>query len=258
MTAVTLHHETTGPADAPPLVLIGSLGTQLSMWDPQVQALSGRFALIRCDVRGHGGSPVVPGPYALSDLGADLLATLDALDIERTHLCGVSIGGMTSLWVAANAPERVARLAVCCTTARFGPAATETYVQRAAAVRAQGLEALADGIVARWFTPGFAATHPERVARFRANLVATPREGYAACCEALATMDLTGELPRIGARTLVIAGAEDQATPPAHGQAIAAAVPGARFACLADAAHLASVERPQPVNQLLAEFFEEG
>lgn len=258
MTAATLHHEAAGPVDAPPLVLIGSLGTRLSMWDPQVHALAGDFRVIRCDVRGHGGSPVPPGPYAISDLGADLLATLDDLDIARAHLCGVSIGGMISLWVAANAPERVARLAVCCTTARFDSAAAQAYRQRAKSARASGLEGLADSVVARWFTPGFAATRPEVVSRMRNELVGTPREGYAACCEALAALDLTDALPRIAAPSLVIAGAEDQATPPEHGEAIAAAVAGARFERLAGAAHLASIERPEWVNELLAEFFEEA
>ncbi len=258
MTAVTLYHAAAGPADAPPLVLIGSLGTRLSMWDPQVEALSARSRVIRCDVRGHGGSPVPPGPYAISDLGADLLATLDALDIARARLCGVSIGGMISLWVAANAPERVARLAVCCTTARFDAAAADAYRQRAATVRASGLDGLADAVLARWFTPGFAESRPEVFARMRADLTATPPESYAACCEALAALDLTGALARITAPLLVIAGAEDQATPPEHGEAIAAEVRGARFECLAQAAHLASIERSQQVNQLLAGFLEEA
>lgn len=258
MTAVTLHHEAAGPADAPPLVLIGSLGTRLSMWDPQVEALSGGWRVIRCDVRGHGGSPVPPGPYAISDLGADLLATLDGLGIARAHLCGLSIGAMISLWVAANAPERVRRLAVCCTTARFAPAVAEAYVERARTVRAEGLGGLADGIVGRWFTPEYAATRPEVIARMRDELVGTSREGYAACCEALAALDLTASLARVTAPTLVIAGAEDQATPPEHGKAIAAAVPGGRFECVAGGAHLASLERSERVNELLANFLQEA
>jgi 3-oxoadipate enol-lactonase len=258
MTAVALHHVVTGPADAPTVVFSGSLGTRLTMWDPQVQALSDRFRIVRCDVRGHGGSPVPPGPYAIDDLGADLLALLQALDARRVRLVGLSIGAMMSLWVAAHAPEHVGRLVACCTTARFGPEATDAYVSRAAAARAHGLADLADGVVARWFTPEFAATRPDVVARFRAELIATPREGYAACCEALAALDLTGLLGRITAPTLVISGADDQATPPSHGEAIAAAVPGARFVCLDAAAHLGSVQQPERVNDLVAAFFEEA
>lgn len=258
MSPVTLHREIVGPPGAALVVFTGSLGTRLSMWDPQVQALSDRFEIVRCDVRGHGGSPVPPGPYDIAELGRDLLAVLDGLRTRRAHLVGLSIGGMMSLWVAAHAPERVGRLVVCCTTARFGADAVETYRARAAAVREAGLDAVADGVIGRWFTPGFAAAHSEVVDRFRAGLVATPSEGYAACCEALAGLDLTGALGHIAAPTLVIAGADDLATPPWHGEAIASAVPGARFECVSRAAHLASVERPEPVNALLAEFLEEA
>lgn len=258
MIPVALHHEVAGPPDGPVLILIGSLGTRLTMWDPQVAALSDRFRVVRCDVRGHGGSPVPVGPYAISDLGADLVALLDTLAIERAHVCGLSIGGMTSLWVAAHAPERVHRLVACCTTARFEPGAAEGYLGRARLVRTDGLEDIADAVIGRWFTDDFAAARPEVVGRMRADLIATPREGYAACCEALAALDLTAELGRIAAPTLVIAGADDVATPPAYGEAIAAAVPGARREILADAAHLANLERPEQVNQLLTEFLKEA
>jgi 3-oxoadipate enol-lactonase len=224
------------------------------MWDPQAQALAHRFRVVSCDVRGHGDSPVPRGPYSIAELGADLIALLDRLEVQRAHLCGLSIGGMLSLWAAAHAPERVGRLIVCCTTARFGADARSIYRERAQTVRARGLEGLADGVIARWFTPQFAAACPDVVARMRAELLATPAEGYAACCEALADLDLTAELPRIAAPTLVIAGQHDQATPPEHGEAIAGAVVSARFVALADAAHLASVERPERVTDLFEQF----
>jgi 3-oxoadipate enol-lactonase len=254
MSTCALAHEMSGPPRAPVVVLTGSLGTRRSMWEPQAEALAERFAVVSCDVRGHGDSPVPPGPYSIDELGGDLLALLDRLQVQRVHLCGLSIGAMISLWVAAHAPERVERLIVCCTTARFGPEAASAYRERARTVREQGLEGLADGVIARWFTPEFAGACPDVVARMRADLAATPPEGYAACCEALAELDLKIELPRIAAPTLVIAGERDQATPPEHGAAIAAAVAGAQFVTLTDAAHLASVERPERVSELFAHF----
>ena len=248
MSACALAHEVTGPPGAPVVVLTGSLGTRRSMWAPQARALAGRFRVVCCDVRGHGASPVPPGPYSMADLGGDLVALLDHLELERAHLCGLSIGAMMSLWAAAHAAARVDRLILCCTTARFHPDAAAAYRERAQAVRADGLGGLADAVVARWFTPEFAAERPDVVARMRAELAGTPPEGYAACCEALSGLDLTPELAQIAAPTLVIAGSRDQATPPEHGEVIAAAIAGAQFVTAPDAAHLASVERPDSVT----------
>jgi 3-oxoadipate enol-lactonase len=254
VSACALNHRLTGPEGSPVVVLTGSLGTDLSMWEPQAEAFAHRFRVLCVDLRGHGRSSVPPGPYALAELGADLTALLDHLDIDRAHLCGVSIGGMISLWVAAHAPARVNRLAVCCTTAQFAPETRLAYRERARVVRAQGLEPIADGVVARWFTPRFARERQQVVARFRAGLAATPAEGYAGCCEALAELDLRADLTAITAPTLVLAGAEDAATPPDHGRAIAAAVAGAEFCLVESAAHLASVERAELVTALLLRF----
>jgi 3-oxoadipate enol-lactonase len=254
VTTCALHHEISGPADAPPLVLTGSLGTDLTMWDPQVQALAQRFRVIRCDVRGHGSSPVRDGPYAIADLGQDLLALLDHLGVRRAALVGLSIGAMISLWAAAHAPDRVRALVACCTTARFDPDTATAYRERAARVRTEGLEPIADAVVERWFTPDFARRRSDVVARFRRGLVATPAEGYAACCEALATLDLTNDLSRIQAPALVIAGQDDPATPPEHGRAIADALARAQFCPIVAAAHLASVERAELVTALMLRF----
>lgn len=242
--AARLNYRVDGAREAPPVVLTGSLGTELSMWDPQVAALADDFRLLRYDLRGHGGSEVPPGPYALADLGEDLLALMDAVGIERAVLCGLSIGGMISMWVAANAPERVDRLVVFCTSAYLGSA----YAERAAAVRERGIEPIADAVIERWFTPGF---DPATVARFRRGLVGIPAEGYAGCCEAIAGMDLREDLGSIRASTLVVAGADDPATPPDHGQAIAEAIPGAQFAVIPKAAHLATVEQPARATELI-------
>jgi 3-oxoadipate enol-lactonase len=253
--AVEVHYELSGPAEAPVLVLSGSLGTDMSMWDPQAEPLSARFRLLRYDQRGHGRSPVPSGPYSIAELGEDLLALLDRLEIERASLCGLSIGGMTAMWVAARAPERVERLSLLCTSAQLGP--ESMWRERAATVRTQGLDAIADAALERWFTEGFRRRHADTAARFRAGLCAIPPEGYAGCCEAIAEMDLRADLPAIAAPTLVIAGADDPATPPAHGRLIAGAIAGARMEVVSPAAHLANIEQADRVTELIVPFLSE-
>ncbi len=254
--SIELAHELLGPMDGPPVILSCSLGTDRSMWDPQTPALVARNPVVRYDLRGHGRSPAPAGPYAISDLGEDLLALMDRLEIERASLCGVSIGAMTSIWVAANAPERVRRLVLCCTSARFGPEAAEVYRARAGTVREHTVDAVADGALERWFTPGFREAQPVLMAQVRRGLTGTSSEGYAGCCEALAALDLFGVLGSISVPTLVIAGAEDPATPPDHGRAIADGIAGARFELIEGAAHLANIEKAELVTPLIAGFID--
>jgi 3-oxoadipate enol-lactonase len=244
---VDVHHVVEGPDDAPPLVLLNSLGTGLGMWDDQAGPLTERLRLVRYDQRGHGRSPVPPGPYSLADLGADVLALLDRLALERVSLCGLSLGGMTAMWVASEAPERIERLVLVCTSALLGP--PSDWQQRARTVRGSGVGAIADAVLTRWFTPAFLEARPPAVDRLDAMLRATPAEGYAGCCEAIRDMDLTDRLGRITAPTLVIAGADDPATPPLHGQAIANGVPDARLEVVEQAAHLANVEQPAAITE---------
>jgi 3-oxoadipate enol-lactonase len=177
---------------------------------------------------------------------------MDRLGLERVSWCGLSIGGMVGQWLAINAPGRIERLILICTSAHLPPA--ENWQERAAAVRAAGSpEPIADTVLGRWFTEGFAAAHPDVVARYRALIVATPAEGYAGCCEAIAGMDLRAGLPGIRAPTLVIAARQDPSIPPDHGERIAAAVAGARLEILDPGAHLASVERADDVSALIAD-----
>jgi 3-oxoadipate enol-lactonase len=245
-----LHTEIAGPADAPVLLMGGSLGTSLEMWDGQL-ALADALRLVRHDHRGHGRSPVPRGPYEIEDLGRDVLALLDALEIERASYCGLSIGGMVGMWLGAHAPERIERLVLICTSAHLPPA--EGWADRAATVREAGtVDAVADAVVARWLTPAYAEQRPELVAELRAMLVATDPEGYAECCGAIERMDLRDELAGVRAPTLVISGADDEATPPEHQRLIADAIPGARLETVAPAAHLAVVEQPARVNELIA------
>ncbi|WP_203930010.1 3-oxoadipate enol-lactonase [Virgisporangium ochraceum] len=248
---VPLNHSVTG--QGPPLLLLNSLGSDMSMWDGQVAALSERFTVIRCDTRGHGGSPVPPGPYSLDDLGADVLALLDSLEIGSAHVAGVSLGGVQAMWLAAYAPSRVRRLMLICTASRFAPASG--WVERAALVRSSGTAAVADAVVARWFT---SEAPPYLVAAARAMIAATPAEGYAGCCGVLEHADVGPLLGSISAATLVVSGAADPASPPDRGREIATAVPAARFETIADAAHLACLERPDTVSGLMLRFLEDA
>jgi len=246
-----LHHAITGPEGAPVLLLGGSLGTDLGMWDGQLPLADGR-RLVRFDTRGHGASPVPPGPYAIADLGRDMLELMDNLGLARASYCGLSLGGMIGMWLAANAPDRLDRLVLLCTAAWMPTA--PVYAERAAAVRAAGsTEPVADAVLERWLTAPFDAAHPDIRARLRAMIVATPAEAYAGCCEAIAVMDPRRDLARIAAPTLVISGADDPATPVELQAAIAAAIPGARHEVVASAAHLAAVEQPATVNDLIGE-----
>ena len=252
---VELRHEFRGKRDSPAVVFTGSLGTDLTMWLPQTEALGPHFCTLRYDIRGHGASEVPPGPYSMAELGSDLMALLDRLGIERASLCGLSIGGMVSQWVAAHAPDRVERLVLCCTSAQLGP--RESWLERAATVRSEGVDAVADAVLGRWFTPPFAQAHPDVIERMRAMLIATPREGYAGCCEAIAAMDLTGDLPSISAPTLVVSAAEDPSIPPEHGRRIAELIPGARFELVEHAAHIASIEQADEITALIRGFLSE-
>ena len=246
-----------GPDGAPPLVLGSSLGLTTWLWGPQLPELAARFRVVRYDHPGHGDSPPPDGPVSLDDLGAGVVALLDRLGIGRCHYAGVSIGGMVGLWLAANHPERIDRLAVCCSSPHMPP--PELWTGRAAAVRAGGMTAISQTVTGRWFTPAFRARHPETVAETVAVLEQAAPEAYAACCELLAAMDLRPALGRITAPTLVIAGAEDPAAPPGqHARVIAEHVPDARLEVLPDAAHLVNLEQPAAVTKLLLDHFGAG
>jgi 3-oxoadipate enol-lactonase len=238
-----------GPPGAPVVVLGNSLGTTGELWQPQLAGL-GAYRTLRYEHRGHGGSPAPPGPYTIAGLGADVLALLDEHGIGRARYCGVSLGAMVGMWLAANAPGRIEALALCCTSAFLPPA--QLWTDRAALVRSAGMTSISTQVVGRWFTPGYAAAHPGTVAAFVATLEErVVPEGYAGCCEAIAGMDLRPLLATVTAPTLVLAGAEDPATPPWHGAAIASAIPGARLRVIRGAAHLANVSQAAEITAAL-------
>ncbi|WP_072801588.1 bifunctional 3-oxoadipate enol-lactonase/4-carboxymuconolactone decarboxylase PcaDC [Rhodococcoides yunnanense] len=252
MTVELSYELVAGPAGgAPTVVLIGSLGSDRSMWDSQIGALADTADVIALDVRGHGKSPVVPGPYSISELADDVLAVLDSLDRRRVHLVGLSLGGAIAQWIAVHRPARVVSLTLLCTSARFG--AAQSWQERAAAVRGDGTESLADTVLARWFTPELLSRDPELAQQYRTMIASTSDEGYAACCDALAGWDGTADLGRIAAPTIVIAGAQDPSTPPSEMRTLADGIVGSSFHVVETAAHLANVEQAGEVTRLIVQ-----
>jgi 3-oxoadipate enol-lactonase len=243
-----------GPAAAPVLVFSNSLGTNLSMWDPQIPALVARFRVLRYDTRGHGQSSITPGPYSITQLGRDVVGLLDAFEIERAHFCGLSMGGAIGMWLGVFAADRIHRLVLCNTAAKIGTA--ETWNARIETVRQSGMTPVADTQAQRWFSPSFIASSPDKVERTRQLILATPAEGYIANCAAIRDMDQRETIARIAAPALVIAGAKDPVTTPADARFLVERIPGARYAEL-DAAHLSNIEAAGRFTEVLLQFLSE-
>jgi len=246
-----LAYDVHGDPASPVLVLGSSLGTTRAMWEPQLLALADRFRVIRYEHRGHGRSPAAGGPYTIDDLGRDVLDLLDDLGVARYSYAGVSLGGMVGLWLASTGDGRVQRLAVVCSSA--APGNPPAWRERADAVRAGGTGPIASAVIDRWFEPSWAAAHPVVVEAFTRDFTdRMDAEGYAGCCDALASLDLRPRLAAITAATLVVAGAVDLALPAEpHSRTIADAVPGARLEVVDRAAHLATVDRADVCTTLL-------
>jgi 3-oxoadipate enol-lactonase len=251
VSAVDVHYVVSGLPDASVVVLSNSLGSTHRMWDAQIGALGEHFTVVRYDTRGHGKSPVPPGPYFIDDLTDDLVRLLDRLEVQRAHVVGLSLGGMTAMRLAARAPERVNRLALLCTATHLPPAAD--WRARATTVRTHGSAAVATPVVQRWLTEPFLSAHPELRTYFEAMVADTSTEGYAACCDAIANLDLRQDLSAISAPTLAIAGADDPATPPAKLEEIVAGIPDSRLLVVEHAGHLANAEQPGIITSALIE-----
>ncbi len=246
-----MHYALTGVPNAPVVVLSNSLGTNFSMWDSQLPALDKNFRVLRYDTRGHGQTAVTSGPYTIEQLARDVLRLLDALRIERVHFCGLSLGGVTGMWLARHAAERLGKLVLCNTAAKIGT--TEAWNTRIENVRKGGMKTVAAGVAERWFTPEFRAGSPEVVASAQRMIENSPSEGYMACCAAIRDTDERATISAIRVPTLVITGAKDPATPPADGRFLAERIPGAQCAELA-AAHLSNVEAPEQFTATLIRF----
>lgn len=246
----TLHYEIDGPALAPALVMSNSLGTTLAMWAPQMAALTSRYRVLRYDTRGHGRSTVGDTPFDIARLGEDVLAIMDDAGIAHAHFCGLSMGGMTGMWLAAHRPDRFDRFVLANTAALIGP--PSVWDTRIATVRRDGMAAIVPAVLERWFTEPF-RRDSGHIGPVRDMLLAADPEGYAANCAAVRDGDLRAVLPGIAKPVLVIAGEHDLATTAAQGREVASAIPGARFASL-EAAHLSNWELPEAFGELVMDF----
>ena len=234
-----MHYELDGPTNAPVLVLSNSLGTNLSLWDPQLPVFAKTFRVLRYDSRGHGQTPATPGEYTVEMLGRDVLQLLDALNLDRVTFCGLSIGGMTGMWLAANAPQRLTKLVLSNTAPKIGK--LDAWNQRIKLVREGGTKVVAQSVVEKWFTPEFHVKHSDQIANLRHMIESTSTDGYAGSCAAVRDFDFWENVTAIRAQTLVIAGTHDQSVPPSDAQKLAKQIPGARYIEL-PAAHISNIE----------------
>ena len=245
-----------GPAGAPVVILANPIGTTRAIWDAQARVLREDYRLLRFELRGHGASgaqsDAPPGPYSMAELGTDVLSLMREHGVTTAAYCGISIGGMTGLWLAANAPERISSLVVCCAAITPMPS-RQSWLDRAALVREGGMAAIGDMVPPRWFTQDFIARQPAAVAFVVDMLLGTNSEGYAGCGEAIAGMDLRPALGAIKAPTLVISGAEDQAAPPWQGAMTAAGIAESRLRVIRGTSHLAPYRTPGPVTAAIRE-----
>lgn len=249
-----LHYQLEGPEGAPVLVLSNSLGTDLHMWDKQMAAFTRHFQVLRMDTRGHGRSLVTEGPYSIEQLGRDVVALLDALNIQRAHFCGLSMGGLIGQWLGINAGERLHKLVVCNTAAKIGdPSVWNPRIETVLRDGQAAMVALRDASIARWFTSDFAEAHPDQAKLITDMLAATSPQGYAANCAAVRDADFRERLGAIKVPTLVIAGTEDAVTPPSGGHFIQQHVAGAEYAEFY-AAHLSNVQAGDAFSARVVDF----
>jgi 3-oxoadipate enol-lactonase len=251
---IVTHYVLEGPAGAPVVTFSHSLAASLEMWEPQVAAIADRYRVLRYDTRGHGGSEVPPGPYTLEMLADDVLGLLDALGVERTHFVGLSMGGMIAQAVALKRPGVLASLVLADTACRMPPDSGPLWDARIAMAESQGMAALAEGTIERWFTPPFIERAPEVVDRVRMLIRTTPPHGFAGCSQAIRTLDYADRLREIRTPTLIVVGQEDLGTPVAAAEAIHAAIAGSKLVVLPSAAHLSNVEQAEKFNHALLGF----
>lgn len=248
---VTIHYQTFGDKSNPALIFSNSLGTNYSMWQPQIDALQHDFFVICYDTRGHGQSSAPEHAYRIEELGQDVVDLLDHLQVQTANFCGISMGGLTGQWLAINRPEHFNKIIVSNTAAKIGN--QSAWQQRADAVRQAGLQLIADTAASRWFTEGFIKTHPDIVKKMSDNLAEGSASGYANCCMALAKADLREDLKKAKVPMLVIGGEQDPVTTVADGQAMVDTAPNATLATI-DASHIANIEQPNAFNQLIKAF----
>ena len=246
-----IFYEWSGPEHVPVLVFSNSLGTTHRMWDPQVTSFTRHFRMLRYDTRGHGQSSVTPGPYTIEKLSWDVVRLLDFLQLDRVCFCGLSMGGMTGMFLGANAPNRFHKIVLCNTAAKIGT--FESWNARIDAVQTGGMRAVAGGVIDRWLTPSYRAAHPAETAAALRMLEEANPEGYVACCAPVRDLDQRQALQNIKVPTLVLAGTHDSSAFPADGQFLAQHIPGAGYVEV-NAAHLSNLEAQGEFNIHVANF----
>lgn len=252
MTPLTLSWDAIGREGAPGLVLVHSLGTDRTMWAPLCDSVRDDHRVVLVELPGHGRSKTPEGPCSLEELSCAVLRAADEAALDRFHYCGVSLGGMIGLWLAAHRPERVRSLVAANTAARIGTA--EFWRARIRLIETEGLDAHRDAVLARWLSPRFAAAEPDRVAELGRIFCRTSIAGYAACCAAIASADLGPALERIRAPALIVAGRLDPATPVADSEELHARIRGSRLAVLEGASHLSNVDAEDAFCALVTDF----
>jgi 3-oxoadipate enol-lactonase len=242
--------------EGPWLTMSHSLACNLSMWDEQAKLLAGRFRVLRYDTRGHGGSSAPPGPYTLEQLADDAKALFDALGIQRTHWIGLSMGGMIGQTFALKYPGIFQSMVLADTTSRRPPNASEMWADRVRTAREQGMAGVVEGTLGRWFTEGYRQSRKDVMERIARDIRATPVEGFAGCCDAIAKVDVLDRLREVKCPTLVIVGEQDHGTPPEAARLIHENIAGSELLIIPSAAHLSNVEQAEVFNKALLAFYD--
>jgi len=251
---ITVNYTLDGPSGAPVVTLSHSLASDLSMWDPQMKALTAAYRVLRYDTRGHGGTDAPAGAYTLEQLAEDARALLGVLGIARTHWIGLSMGGMIGQTLALGSPGLFLSLALCDTSSRVPAEARPVWQERIKTAETQGMEPLVEPTISRWFTAPFREQRNDVVDPVRTRIRTTDPRGYAGCCHAIAALDLTDKLPAIKLPTVIVVGEEDQGTPVAASQAIQAKIAGSQLEIIKSAAHLSNLEQPEAFTRIITSF----
>jgi 3-oxoadipate enol-lactonase len=251
---VSLNYEASGKDGAPWITFSNSLASDFHMWDEQVGVFGRSFRVLRYDMRGHGGSEAVPGPYTFPDLIGDVISLWDHLGIEETFYVGCSIGGMTALGIALEHPDRLRAMVISNSMARCSKAAANAWDERVAIAKEQGMSALVESTLERWFTRDFMDQHPDKIEPIRHMIAGTSVDGYEGCIRAIQTLAYLDRLNAVSTPTLLIAGAQDPGTPPIEHEAMHERIPGSKYALLDPAGHISNVEQADEYNRLVGDF----
>jgi len=246
-----VYYELIGEAHLPVLMFSNGLGTNLHMWDSQIDAFSKHFRVLRCDTRGHGKSDVTPGPYSIEQLSCDVVDLLDSLRLDRVYFCGISMGGLIGMSLGTNFETRFHRLVLCSTAAKIGT--TDIWTTRIQTAKSGGMKAIANTVLDRWFTPGFRSKHPAEIQRVEAMLLATNPEGYSANCAAVRDSDQRDTVQNIHVPCLVVVGKDDPGTPPSEAQNLNKLIAGSQYTELSGS-HLCNIESRDEFNQRVLQF----